>query len=57
MSIQPKTKSIGRDYPLSPTPMPVPMATPVAGDKTTGRGIVNIPAPMAGRAIVNKGQI
>ena len=55
-------KTVGRDYPLSPTPTPTPVVTgtvttnPV-GDKLAGRGIVNIPVPMAGRAIVNKGQM
>ena len=57
MTIQPKTKSVGRDYPLAPTPIPA-MAMPVAAvNKTTGRGIVNIPAPMAGRGIMNKGEM
>ena len=50
MATQPKLK--GRDYPLSPTPIPI--ITPVASEnKIKGRSIVNIPAPTEGRAVVN----
>jgi hypothetical protein len=49
-------KPKGRDYPLSPTPIPA-IAPVAATNKIIGRTIVNIPAPIEGRAIVNKGQV
>ena len=50
------TQKKGRDYPLSPTPIPI--IAPVVGEnKKIGRAVVNIPAPIEGRAVVNKGQM